>query len=146
MDQDKFEIRSFEDLKVWICARELQRKVSELVKTFPKDEKYELVDQMIRSSRSVCRNIAEGYGRYHFQENTQFCRLARGSLMELLNDFITSCDEGYLTQEQLDRYREEVISCHKLLNGYIAYLQRAKVDSKIGEDEVIYKTNKTSNK
>ncbi|MGK7370287.1 MAG: four helix bundle protein [Candidatus Halalkalibacterium sp. M3_1C_030] len=145
MKEKKSEIKSFEDLKVWKSARELQRKVSILVKTFPKVEQFELTDQMIRSSRSVGRNIAEGYGRYHFQENTQFCRQSRGSLTELLNDFITAFDEGYINNEQLHMYREEITNCHKLLNGYIAYLQRAKEDSKTKEDHVNYEIDNPIN-
>ncbi len=146
MKEKKGEIKSFEDLKVWKSARELQRKVSKLVKTFPKVEQFELTDQMIRSSRSVCRNIAEGYGRYHFQENIQFCRQSRGSLTELLNDFITASDEKYISKEQLDTFREEITTCHKLLNGYIAYLKRAKEDSKTNEDGIIYQIDLKSNK
>jgi len=138
MKEKKSKITSFEDLKVWKSARELQRKVSILAKTFPKVEQFELTDQMIRSSRSVGRNIAEGYGRYHFQENIQFCRQSRGSLTELLNDFITAFDEGYINNEQLDMYREEITNCHKLLNGYIGYLQRAKEDSKTKEEHINY--------
>lgn len=140
------EIKSFEDLKVWKAARNLQRTLSNLTKTFPKVEQFELTDQMIRSSRSVGRNIAEGYGRYHFQENIQFCRQSRGSLTELLNDFITACDEGYINNEQLECYRKEITNCHKLLNGYIAYLKRAKESSKTKENQVIYEIDYTSKK
>lgn len=68
------ELKSFEDLKMWKYSRKLQRKVSELVKTFSKSEQYRLTDQMVRSSRSIARNIAEGYGRFHYLENIQFCR------------------------------------------------------------------------
>ncbi len=138
MEEKKTDIRSFEDLKVWKCARELQRKVSKLTKSFPKKEQFELTDQMIRSSRSVCRNIAEGYGRYHFQENIQFCRQSRGSLSELLNDFITAFDEEYITESELEAYREEIKTCHKLLNGNISYLQRAKDDFRAKEDQTVY--------
>lgn len=96
MSKKESNIRSFEDLKVWRCARKLQRKIAKLVKTFPKEEKYRLTDQMIRSSRSVPRNIAEGYGRYHYQENIQFCRQSRGSLAELKNDLTTAYEEKYI--------------------------------------------------
>ncbi len=65
---------TFEDLEIWQLARNFRKEISTLVKTFPSEEKYRLTDQMIRSSRSVTANIAEGYGRYHFQENIQFCR------------------------------------------------------------------------
>lgn len=60
---------SFETLEVWIKSRELRNNISKLSKSFPAEEKYKLIDQMIRTSRSVTANIAEGYGRYHYQEN-----------------------------------------------------------------------------
>jgi len=59
------------------------------------------VDQIIRAKRSVTANIAEGFGRYHFQENIQFCRTARGSLSELLDHMITSFDNLYISEEKL---------------------------------------------
>ena len=72
----------FRDLKVWRRCEEIRIEVWELCRQFPAEEKYRLSDQMIRSSRSACALIAEGYGRYHYQENIQFCRQARGSLYE----------------------------------------------------------------
>lgn len=96
----KSEIRSFEDLKVWQLAREIRNEIFELVKRFPKVETYRLSDQMIRSSRSVTDQIAEGYGRYHYQENIQFCRHARGSAYELKNQVINAWDCKYITDEE----------------------------------------------
>jgi four helix bundle protein len=58
---------TFETLEVWIKSIGMRNRISELAKGFPKDEKYRLADQMIRASRSVTANIAEGYGRYHYQ-------------------------------------------------------------------------------
>jgi four helix bundle protein len=43
----------FEDLKVWQLAHSLSLDVAKLVKSFPKDEKYDLVGQMRRSARSI---------------------------------------------------------------------------------------------
>ena len=74
-------IRTFEDLKCWKAARDVRKQVSLLIKGFPDYEKFELVSQMRRASRSVTHNIAEGYERFHFKENTQFCRVSRGSFM-----------------------------------------------------------------
>lgn len=86
-------IRSFEDLECWKLAAELRRELSELVKRFPKEELYLLVSQLKRSSRSVASNIAEGYGRYHYQEYIQFCRQGRGSLYETLDHLIVAQEE-----------------------------------------------------
>jgi four helix bundle protein len=43
-----------------------------LTKRFPNEEKYRLADQIIRSSRSIGNNIAEGHGRFHYQDNIRF--------------------------------------------------------------------------
>jgi four helix bundle protein len=55
-------------------------------KKLPTEEKYNVISQMRRAALSVTNNIAEGHGRYHFQENIQFLRQSRGSLDELLDD------------------------------------------------------------
>ena len=47
---------TFEDLEIWKEARDMRNQISKLVKTFPKEEKYKLSDQMIRASRSVTAN------------------------------------------------------------------------------------------
>ncbi|MCC4211761.1 four helix bundle protein [Leeuwenhoekiella parthenopeia] len=119
------DIKSFEDLNCWKMARELRNDISRLLKTFPDHEKFELIAQMRRASRSVTHNIAEGYGRFHHKENIQFCRTSRGSLHELLDQFITAFDEGYIDQEVLDKYKKQVYDCLAVLNGYINYLKRA---------------------
>jgi len=46
-------IDRFEDLKVWQSAHKLSLEISELVKLFPRNEKYDLVGQMRRSARSI---------------------------------------------------------------------------------------------
>ncbi len=118
-------MNSFKELEVWKSARELRKSFSNLTKNFPKEEKYRLVDQIIRSSRSVAANVAEGFGRYHYQENIQFCRQARGSLNETLEHLICAFDEGFLTEEEFKNQKAAFDSCLKLLNGYIGYLKKA---------------------
>lgn len=117
---------NFENLEIWKESRNLRNEISVLTKTFPIEEKYRLIDQLIRASRSVTANIAEGDGRFHFQEETQFCRHARGSLSEVLDHLICANDEGYLDDNKLIEFRTKIEKCMKLLNGYIAYLQREK--------------------
>lgn len=119
-------IQSFEDLECWKIGRNISRKVSEVVKRFPKDEKYGLTDQLKRSSRSLTNNIAEGYGRFHFQENIQFCRISRGSAYEVLDQLLEAYDEKYIEQKELDETRKLIDKFLKVLNGYINYLGRAK--------------------
>ena len=118
--------KSFEDLEVYKAAREFRKKIYKLVKELPPEEKYNLGDQMRRASLSLTNNMAEGHGRYHFQENIQFCRISRGSLMELIDDLNTCIDEKYFTIDYLEELKAEGYTVNKILNGYIAYLEKRK--------------------
>lgn len=126
MSDKKEIVRTFEDLKVWQIAHKISIDIFELTKRFPPDEKYRLKDQMIRSSRSISDNIAEGYGRFHYQENIQFCRIARGSLYETLEHLMCAKDEGYITAEKFQDLNDQILECLKILNGYVQYLKKAK--------------------
>lgn len=121
------QIRSFEDLEVYKLARKLRNRIYELTKKLPNDEKYNLVDQMRRASLSLTSNIAEGYGRYHYQENIQYCRQARGSLYELLDHLTVALDENFITENMFNNLKEnKMLKVIKMLNGYISYLKRRK--------------------
>ena len=89
------ESRTFEGLEAWKSGRELRRKFSGFSKTLPDEEKFLLRSQILRASRSVTANIAEGYGRFHYKENIQFCRQSRGFLMELLDHISVALDEEF---------------------------------------------------
>lgn len=116
-----------EDLKAWQLARVFRIEISKLARTLPKEEKFMLISQIIRSSRSISANLAEGYGRYHYQENIQYCRQARGSLVETLDHLYVALDENYIDQERFMKFKEKITELKKVLNGYIAYLQKQKL-------------------
>ncbi len=130
MDEHNFK-GGFRELEVWKEGRKFRNSISLLAKNFPQEEKYKLVDQLLRSSRSITANIAEGYGRFHFQENIQFCRQARGSLMETLDHLICAVDEGYITQETFGKFEINYNQVLKLLNGYISYLKNKKEETQL---------------
>ncbi len=56
-------IKSFRDLIVYKKSFELACKIYEITRSFPKEEQYALTDQIRRSSRSICSNLAEAWGR-----------------------------------------------------------------------------------
>lgn len=76
------------------------------------------------AARSLTNNIAEGHGRYTFKERTRFCRDARGSLQELLDDVNLCVDEKYAKTEHLETLRVDAAQLLKLINGYNAYLKK----------------------
>lgn len=126
----KESFRSFEDLDCWKACTEVRRFITELVNKYPKEEKFALADDMKRAARSTTHNIAEGFGRFHYQENVQFCRISRGSLYELIDQLITSVDDGYITKEEYEKGRALISKALALLNRYIRYLSRSKTNNK----------------
>jgi four helix bundle protein len=122
MKKGKNSFSSFEDLECWKACTKVRRFISKLVKHFPKDERFALTDDMNRAARSTTHNISEGFDRFHYQENVQFCRISRGSLYELIDQLITSLDEGYITEEDYKKGRYLIEGALPLLNGYIKYL------------------------
>lgn len=137
MENKKSKVQAFEDLRVWQFARKISTEIFELSKSFPTEEKYRLTDQMLRSSRSISDNIAEGYGRFHYQENIQYSRQARGSAYELKNQIITAFDCKYIDEAVYKYHKNQIIECIQLLNGYIRYLNNAK-NNAVSEDEISY--------
>lgn len=117
---------SFTELEAWKQSRKIRNWITELVKTFPAEEKYRLTDQIIRSSRSIGNNIAEGHGRFHYQDNIRFCILARGSLSETLDHMIIAFDDKLISEATLQLFKVDHDNCLKILNGYIQYLKKKK--------------------
>lgn len=120
------DIRSFRDLKCWKACVELRKLIRPLYQKFPSEEKYRLTDQLIRATRSTTNNIAEGYGRYGYQENIQFCRQSRGSMTEIQDHMAIALEEKYITEPEYELVEKQVQVCLNLINGYINYLRRSK--------------------
>jgi len=104
-------INNHEDLQVYQMAFDAAMNIFELSKKFPQEEKYSLTDQIRRSSRSVCANLAEAWRRRRY----------KGSFLARLNDaeaeaaetqvwlkFAVKCDylELHQARELYSRYNQ----------------------------------------
>jgi len=118
--------RSFEDLELYKAAREFRKAIYAMIKKLPDSEKFNLISQMRRAATSLTNNIAEGNGRYHYQESIQFCRQARGSLAELIDDLNICIDEKYFPEKEMNELKLKAHEINKILNGLIAYLKKRK--------------------
>ena len=116
----------FRKLEAWNQARILRQQIIEDCKDSPKEERFLLIPQLKVSSRSVTANISKGYGRYHYQETTQFFRNSRGSLNETPDHLTTGFDEGYISKEKFQKREKQYEKTLKLINGHISFLQKAK--------------------
>jgi four helix bundle protein len=119
--------KGYKELECYIQARLLRMYISELAKKFPQHEKFLLTAQIIDSSRSVTRNIAEGYGRYTYTDTRNFFIISRGSVTETMEHLSTAHDEKYLSEEELKMGEEKCELVFKLINGYISYLDKSKI-------------------
>jgi four helix bundle protein len=111
-------------LKCYIEACLLRKFISRLVKKFPSNEKFLLTAQIVDSSRSITRNMAEGYGRYTYADTRNFFIIARGSIPETMENLTTAFDEDYITPDELREGEDKCELVFKLTNGYISYLDR----------------------
>jgi four helix bundle protein len=114
-------------LKVYQQAQELAVLVYQhVLSVMPPEEKYGLTSQIRRAAASIPANVAEGYGRYYYQESIRFCYLARGSLMELSSHINLATSQGYLSDEIQSLINEKMAVLLKFIHGYINYLKESK--------------------
>ena len=112
-------IKTFKDLNTWKEGHKLVLLVYRVTKTFPKEEKYGLTDQMRRCAVSITSNVAEGFSRQGKKEKIQFYYTAKGSLTELLNQLIISRDVNYISDDQFRALENQLDTVGKLLTGLI---------------------------
>ena len=122
---------ALERLLLWRKAKDFAVEVYLLLPQLPAEEKWGLSSQIRRAVQSVPANIAEGVGRYYYQESIRFCYIARGSLDETISHLILAHELGYLPEEKFRKMMQDSDALIQLINGYIAYLKR----SRIGENE-----------
>jgi four helix bundle protein len=112
---------SFERLDVWIKSRLLTKKIYNITKDFPEQEKFGIVSQLRRAVISVCSNIAEGASRRSRKDQSHFYIIAFSSLMETLNQLIISYDLDYLNSNDLDNLRSDIREISNMLNALTKY-------------------------
>ena len=112
--------RGFRDLTVYSKAFDMVMEIFEMTKSFPQEEKYELTDQIRRSSRAVCRAIGEGYRKRQYPKH--FSSKMSDSDMENTEtqvslDFALNC--GYISQEKYQTLTEKSEEVGRLLNHMV---------------------------
>lgn len=75
--------------------------------------------QLVRSADSISSNIAEGFGRYFYKENKQFCFYSRGSIEETKGWLYKAKSRNLITEKQHQELIQTLERIHKRLNAYI---------------------------
>lgn len=115
-------VSRFEDLTCWKKARELRKVLYQLADGLPRFELYKLASQIRSAALSITANIAEGYGRYNYQEKIYFTRIARASTLESEDHLYTCLDANYIDQVRFDFLYQKCEEVSASINGYIGFI------------------------
>ena len=119
MSDEASPARTFEDLEVFKRAYRVSVEIHRMSLELPKIEQYGLADQVRRSSKSVCANIVEGFGRQRTggSEFQRFLTIAMGSA-DAMRLWCRYClDLGYIDEAQWRHWRDEYQAIAKMLNA-----------------------------
>ncbi|AFN75919.1 Ribosomal protein S23 [Melioribacter roseus P3M-2] len=116
-------VSKFQDLHVWQKAHQLVLNIYELTKSFPKDEKFRITEQLLRAVISIPTNIAEGFGRYTTKDYIKFLTIARGSVSEVVYLLLLTKDLNYISKTDYENYLQELEEIGKMINGLINSLK-----------------------
>jgi len=116
---------NLEDLEVYQLAEQFGDEVWFIVNEWDYFAKDTVGKQMARSADSISSNIAEGYGRYHYKENRNFCYFSRGSIIETKGWLKKSKNRKLITEEQFDILFEKLQIIHLKLNAYLKFIGKS---------------------
>jgi len=108
-----------QDLEVYKVAVEIGESVWQLVHNWQHFEKHTIGTQLVRAADSIALNIAEGYGRFHFKENINFCYYSRGSAFETVAALTKAVSRKLISTAQYSQLQTKFELYFKLINGYI---------------------------
>jgi four helix bundle protein len=106
----------FEKLDVYRKAVDFAEKICEITKDLQKGNYY-LADQLNRASLSISANIAEGNGRYHKADRTNFFRIARGSAFECVPILEICKRKKLIDNDKNENLKKEIEDISKMLSG-----------------------------
>lgn len=87
-------------------------------------EKFSIGTQFVKAADSISANISEGYGRFFYNENKQFCYYSRGSLLETKTWLTKSFKRKLITENTYKKIIEKLEQNHIKLNAYIKSIKR----------------------
>ncbi len=118
-DMNQPGIKDCSELSVYRKAYEKSLEIHRETLKYPKLEQYELARQMRRASKSICANIAEGFGKQSISaaEFKRFLSMAIGSADEMRVWIRYSLDLGYINEAQSINWNESYTEIAKMLNG-----------------------------
>lgn len=119
----------YKELKIWQKGMDLVILIYTITKTFPKEERYCLVDQLRRAAVSVPSNIAEGHGRGTDKEFIKFLHISRGSLHEMETQIEICFRLNYIDYQIYLEVSELASEISKMINSLIIFRSKKLLES-----------------
>jgi four helix bundle protein len=120
-------VRRFEDLEVWIAAKDASVMIYKITENESLRKDFGLKDQIRRASISVISNIAEGFQRNGNKEFIQFLSIAKGSAGEVRAQLYIIKELNFINEEEFVLLYEKVTQVSKMLSGFINYLKQSEL-------------------
>jgi four helix bundle protein len=113
-------VKSFKELEVYKCSREMAKEIFFITKNFPSEEKYSLTDQIRRSSRSIGAQIAESWGKRRY-ENHFISKLtdADSEQFETQHWIEVAFENEYISKQKMNDLLSKCESIGRMLNSMI---------------------------
>jgi four helix bundle protein len=122
----------YEELETWQLSVELRDRIFDWIRSTPRIENWKFRDQILDSSSSPPRNIAEGFGRFKPKEFAAFVRIARASLSETRNHIQDAETKKYLTPRQAADLLHLTNRCLGAATNFLRYLDSCKGEAPTG--------------
>lgn len=119
-----------DNLWIYKLAEDLEIKVHELTKKFPKDEIFRSVDQIRRSSASVANNIAESYHKKSIKEKERFLTISKAEAEETKRNILKSARKKFISEEIAREIADQYTVLLKGTSAFIRFLRLNDLDNK----------------
>jgi len=123
-----------EDLEIYNLSEAFADKIWFLAIKWDFLAKDTIGKQTVRSSDSIGANIAEGFGRYHYKENKNFCYFSRGSIIETKGWLKKAKTRALITEEEYHLLLSQLETIHIKLNIYIKLIGKVTKTNQPGEE------------
>ena len=120
-------INNFEDLEIWIEARELCKYIFDMTSKDPFNKDFRFRDQIRAASGSIMDNIAEGFDLDGRKEFIQFLSIAKGSCAETRSQSYRALDFSYISQDDFEILQGKTNQLSKKIRNFMNYLMKSDI-------------------
>jgi four helix bundle protein len=113
-----------EELQIYNQSMAMAEKIWSIVIAWDYFSKDTIGKQLVKAADSIAANLSEGYGRYHYRENKNFCYYSRGSLFETKTWITKAYNRKLLDGSDFESFIKQIDDTGIRLNNYIASIGR----------------------